>query len=621
MDPHAPSSARPSPLKFFGRFELRRLLGKSERTMLWLVFDPRNAQELMLTLPRAQPADAAAAEAWMQGARAASRLRHPHLAHVVELGVQEHWPYVAVDRALGVTLGEWLGSQPLPAPADSVAWLMQALEGLAYAHEAGAAHGDPQLHSLIVGPQGQLQLMALGAAGVAASGPAVPANERAMPMDPALLRAQRGSAQRDLVALGLLLHRLLAGEPPNGEADTARGISRMPPAGRDAVRLPWNTPQPIPEALRAIANRATSSQERQRYLGARSLLRALDGWRRANEDQEGGALSLLIDRLSSVGHLPALPGTTARVARLVGVADAQRTDEIAEDILQDMALSFELLRNVNSAQVQATQASGNGPVLTIRRAVALMGVDGVRRAANALRQWPGPMNEAGAAALRRTMDRVRLAGHTAQALRPAGYDAEVVYLVAVLQNLGRLLVRYHFPDEAEQLHALMQPTPAPPAAEPPAAEQPGLDEEAASFAVLGVGIEALGAAVARHWGLGDEVQVMIRRLSPTKAVRTPDNDGAVLRMTASAANEAVDALAQADAVRVGAALDRVAQRYARVLKLDVAALRNAVHAGRAALGAGRSAAPVAGTDEAAPEPAAAAVPTENAATLAAERAE
>ena len=48
------------------------------------------------------------------------------------------------------------------------------------------------------------------------------------------------------------------------------------------------------------------------------------------------------------------------------------------------------------------------------------------------------------------MERVRLAGHTAQALRPPGYDPEVVYLVAVLQNLGRLLVQYHFPDEAEQ---------------------------------------------------------------------------------------------------------------------------------------------------------------------------
>ena len=107
--------------------------------------------------------------------------------------------------------------------------------------------------------------------------------------------------------------------------------------------------------------------------------------------------------------------------------------------------------------MQGTQIAGNGPVLTLRRVVALIGVDGVREAANSLRAWPGPLDEDGARALRETIDRVRLAGHVAQALRPAGYDGEVVYLVAVLQNLGRLLLRYHFADEAEQIVQLMQP--------------------------------------------------------------------------------------------------------------------------------------------------------------------
>ena len=99
-----------------------------------------------------------------------------------------------------------------------------------------------------------------------------------------------------------------------------------------------------------------------------------------------------------------------------------------------MALSFELLRTYNSARVQGTQIAGNGPVLTLRRVVALIGVDGVREAANSLRVWPGPLDDDGARALRETIDRVRLAGHVAQSLRPAGYDGEAVYLVAVLQK-------------------------------------------------------------------------------------------------------------------------------------------------------------------------------------------
>ncbi|HEY2928078.1 MAG TPA: HDOD domain-containing protein, partial [Albitalea sp.] len=449
------------------------MLGKSAGTMVWLAFDPRLGQELMLTLPRVQPPDAAAAQRWQAEVRLAARLNHPQLAHVVEVGVQEHWPYVAVDRALGITLPEWLAEHPQPSPLEAVAWLCQALEGVAFAHEAGAAHGDLQLHHLLISEHGSIRVMALAAAGEVAAPPDDPAraNQRGMAMDARRLQAQREAGERDVLACGVLLHRLLTGQPPLEEPDTALAIARMPPLGREIVRLPWTTPHPIPEALRAIANRATAAQERQRYLNARTLLRALDGWRAAESQDNGGPLALLLDRMRSVGHLPAMPGVGGRVARLIAKED-QRTNEIAEQILQDMALSFELLRQVNSAQVQGTQMAGSGPVLKIRRAIALVGLNGIRQAASALRVWPGPLNASGAAAMQRTVDRVRLAGHTAQMLRPPGYDPEVIFLVAILQNLGRLLVQYHFPEEAEQIWHLMRPSPPPANAEPGTPEQP-----------------------------------------------------------------------------------------------------------------------------------------------------
>ncbi|QTN25020.1 HDOD domain-containing protein [Rhizobacter sp. AJA081-3] len=585
--PATPATAAPrsSPTRAFGRFELRQLLGKSQGTMAWLAFDPRLGQEVMLTLPRVQPADSAALESRLREMKQAARLNHPNLAHVVEVGVQDHWPYVACDRALGVTLGEWLAAQPRLAPIDIAALMCHALSGLAFAHEAGVAHHDLQMHTLLVSPQGQVRVAALAAADLpAAAVEADNANERAMPMDPGELRAQRDAAQRDVLACGVLLHQMLAGAPVLDEPDVARVIDRMSPQGRDLVRLPWTTPQPVPEGLRAIANRCTASQERQRYRSARTLLRALEGWREVEAQGNGDPIALLIDRLRTVGHLPALPGITRRMARL-SITDSQRTDEIAEQLLQDIALSFELLRTVNSAQVRGTQVAGNGPVLTLRRAIALLGVDGVRGAAQSLRHWPGPMNEEGAAALSRLMNHVRLAGHAAQALRPPGYDPEVAYLVAVLQNLGRLLVQYHFPEESEQIHHLMQPLPGPPGAP----EHPGMSEESAAYAVLGTDIESLGAAVARHWGLGDEVQHMIRRLPAGKPVRTPDSDADMLRAAASAANEAVDAMTRLPAPRVAAALAQVAQRYTRVLELDAGEIREALQGARAALNSGTAA--------------------------------
>lgn len=569
------SPARTSPPRAFGRYELRQLLGKSAGTMAWLAFDPRLGQEVMLTLPRVQPHDAEALELRLREMKQAARLNHPNLAHVIEVGVQDHWPYLACDRALGLTLGEWLAAQPPLAPLDVAGLVCQALQGLAFAHEAGVAHRDLQLHNVLIGAQGQLRLAAFGAV---EAPPAVPEADAR--------RAQRDDAERDVLAIGVLLHQMLCGAPVLDEPDLSAVIARMPPHGRDLVRLPWTTPQPVSEGLRAIANRCTASQERQRYLNARTLLRALEGWREVEQRGQGDPIALLIDRLHSVGHLPALPGISRRLAKL-SFTDTQRTDEMAELLLQDIALSFELLRTVNSAQVRGTQVAGNGPVLTLRRAIALLGVDGVRNTANALRQWPGPMDEAAAAAMARLINVVRLAGHAAQALRPPGYDAEVVFLVAVMQNLGRLLVQYHFPDEAEQIRQLMQPLPP---KEPEAPPQPGLSEESAAYAVLGVDIESLGAAVARHWGLGDEVQHMIRRLPAAKPVRHPDSDADMLRAAASAANEAVDAMTRLPAPKIAAAIAQVSQRYARVLELSPRELQEALQGARAALQSGTAAA-------------------------------
>ncbi len=571
--------------RLLGRYDVSVLLGKSRSTMSWLARDLDTGQPMMLVLPRHAPPSAQAAEAWLSRAVRASRLRHPHLAVAADLGIEEHWPFVAYDRAQGLTLGEVLAANPSPAPADVGVWLCAVLEALAYGHDAAAAHGDLQLHHVLIDDRGTVRLAGLGTGGVidemgeaaADAAPRGMAHERAMPVDPARLGRERALAARDVVGCGVLLHRLLTGEPPLGQDDLMTAVDRLPPQGREPLRLPWTTAHPIPEALRAIGSRATDRQPRQRYLSARGMLRALQGWLDALAQDDGGALGLLIDRLHSVGHLPGLPGVVERVSRLA-LHDQQRTHEIAEQVLQDFALSLELLRQVNTAEVRGSQVAGNGPVLTLRRAVALVGLRGVRQAALALRPWPGPLDEAGARALAQLIEQVRFAGFTAQALRPAGYDPDVVFLLAVMQNLGRLLVQYHFPAEAAQIRQLVKTRPS---AIEPGRLEPGLDEREASFAVLGIDLEEIGPAVARHWGLTDEVASMIRRLPIGRPVFMPDGDADLLRATASAGNEAVDALVGAEPQIAARDLRMVAQRYGRALSLKPGDLQQALQAARA----------------------------------------
>ena len=106
--------------------------------MQWLVVDPRSQQELVLVLPRSQPASPEAMQHWLDSAKRHARIDHPGLAAVVDVGEHDRWPYVAYDRGPTATLAERMGKKGI-APAELVPWIVQVAQGLAFAHEAGAS--------------------------------------------------------------------------------------------------------------------------------------------------------------------------------------------------------------------------------------------------------------------------------------------------------------------------------------------------------------------------------------------------------------------------------------------------------------------------------------------------
>jgi len=555
------------PLRSFGRFELRALQSKSARSLIWRVFDPRQGQELLLCMPREKPNSVAALEHWLRMAQAGERVQHPNLAPVFEIGQVESWPYVAYDRTLGETLDERLARQAAPLPVDAAGWVAQLLEGLAFAHEAGHAHRDIQAANVLIDASDKVCLI-----GIEVAQEVFPPG---VDYGTVTRRAVRDSAEEDVLCVGLLLHRLLTGRPVLEEHDLQQVVQQMQPSptrpGREIVRLGWETPHPIPDPLRAICNRATDRQLRQRYHLARSFWRALDGWRQAAAYDDGGPIVLLLDKLQRIGHLPTTVGGLHRFAAGASL-EAQHASALSEFVLKDMALSLELVRRVNLALKQAGHPGET--VLNMQRAIQMLGLDGLQYAINALKPWPGPLLPPAAELLRQLTTRVGKAALAAQALRPAGYDAEVVHLIAVMQNLGRLMVQYHFPDDAQQIRQLMVP-PEPTEDQP---NPPGMSEQAAAYAVLGCDLDALGAAVARHWGLGDELLQMIRRQPLGAAVHPSRSDADVIRLTCSLANELVDAQDLPDARR-RPALEAATRRYAKALGIGLREVTEALNPG------------------------------------------
>lgn len=536
----------------------------------WLAWDGGAKAEVLLYVPRAT-VSLREFPAWESRVQDAARLDHPGLLKLLHIGREDGWPYVSYARAEWQTLGEKLAGQKAPLPLDSAKWISEALSALAYAHEAGVPHTDLGLHTVLINPRGDVALLGLSAGRVvSAQVPGLAATSP--PQDSTLsaqLQTQRLASERDLLMAGLLLHRLLAGTAALDEPDLVNAAERV---GKEIVRLPWTTPQPVHETLRAVVNRATDRQQRQRYLSARTLVRALSGWVDSQAQTGGGPMAVLLDRLNSIGHLPGRAGLAQRVASLARM-EGQRIDEMVELIVQDPGLVCEMLRSINSV---VYHGHGDGPVSSVRRAVLLMGLQGVSRASAGLRNWPGaltggPSSEA-AILLGVEMKYACIAGLVAEILCPPGTDAQEALVAAMFQRLGRMLLFYHFSDEAQQITQLMQSVPP---AEPEGKETPGMSEEAATAAVLGVDMEAMGVAVAKQWGLDEGLQHAMRRLNLKNPVRKPDERQDVLRVVASLANEALSA-SLLPAQKQAQAFNAVLQRYGRVLDVSLKEIQGAL---------------------------------------------
>lgn len=553
-----PSS--PAAPRYFGRFELRQQLGRSGASQVWLAIDSHLKHEVCLYVPRVQPVNEAERDLWMEDVQQGARLKHPQLAQVLEVGAHEAWPFAIVERGELLTLGERLSTGSPLTPQESATLVVDVLEGLAYAHEAGVAHQDIGLHSVLLDRLGRARLAGLGVG----LRPATSAGGRRMRLD---LYGMRLATERDVLMVGLLLHRLLANQAALDEPDFGNAVARVE---TEIIRLPWNTPQTVPEALRAITNRATDRQQRQRYLNARTLLSALQRWIRAHTEDAGGPLALLLDRLNTVGALPGRPGTERALMTMLSV-ETLRVDDLVDVILKNPAMAWEMLRSVNTASFQSS--SDDDGATTLSRAVVMLGQEGIRRVASSIRAWPGALAAQASlnqdegtdavAALSAEMRRHCIAGHVARLMAPFSIKDEEASMAAMAQCLGSVLIAYHFPEEAAQIQRLMQelaPT------EPDGKPTPGMLPEAAVSAVLGVDSDELTGAVLRHWGLHDRLLSAARPLSRGNPVRKPATPEETLRSFASLANE-LAATVLLEPEKMPSAVHQVYMRYARALDL------------------------------------------------------
>jgi serine/threonine protein kinase len=178
---------------------------------------------------------------FLREAHAVSRLRHRNIISVLDAGVHDGAPYIAMELLQGNTLEARLASgEPLTLQAK-LDVVIQLCEALQFAHDHGIVHRDVKPANLALLPDGRVKLFDFGVAKISGATHTRVGDVLGSVayMSPEQLAGQEVDGRADVFSAGAILYELLTGRRPYEANNLSAVINKIlnedPPSLRQAA--------------------------------------------------------------------------------------------------------------------------------------------------------------------------------------------------------------------------------------------------------------------------------------------------------------------------------------------------------------------------------------------------
>ena len=266
----------------FGRYVLRRILGRGAMGVVYEGFDPSlNRAVAIKTILKSVVTDEETAASYSarfaREAKAAARLSHSNIVQVYDFGEQDEIAYLVMEFIQGRELRAAFEAGERFDSAQTVRIMVELLGALEFAHQAGVVHRDVKPANVMLDAQLRVKLADFGVArlqdgndrskgGTMVGTPAF--------MSPEQISGARVDRRTDVFSAGIVLYQLLTGEQPfkgEGAWTVAKQIMQ------DEPPRPSTVVERVPPAFDQIVNRALAKKPDQRYATAKEFAAALQG--------------------------------------------------------------------------------------------------------------------------------------------------------------------------------------------------------------------------------------------------------------------------------------------------------------------------------------------------------
>lgn len=262
-----------------GPYTVVSLLGVGGMGVVYLAHDARLDRHVALKLlPDSFTADAERLHRFQQEASAASRLNHPNILTIYEVGSFNSAHYIAAEHIDGLTLRALMTQKSLSL-GEAIDAALQIALGLSAAHAAGIVHRDIKPENVMLRRDGYLKILDFGIAKLTehAAGSAFKTSPgtvmgTASYMSPEQARGSQVDSRTDLWSLGAVLYEMVAGRLPFTGATFADLVVSL--LEREPAPL-MHRGRPVAPELAQVVSKTLAKDPDHRYLSAADLIRDL----------------------------------------------------------------------------------------------------------------------------------------------------------------------------------------------------------------------------------------------------------------------------------------------------------------------------------------------------------
>ena len=324
--PTEPSALLAAAPRMVGRFSIRAEIGRGSNGVVYSAFDPVLSREVAIKaipLTHDRKWSERIEANFLNEAKAAAGLNHPHIVTVFDAGKTESIAYLAMERLYGRDLHEVIVAGQHFNPRQIASLMTRVADAVHFAHKRGLVHRDIKPSNIFIQRDGKPKVLDFGVA-LAHMGEVGSTERRQLIgtpnyMSPEQALGRKLDARSDVFSIGTILYELLAGRRAfDGHTidETLAQVISDTPAPIDAQK------SAIPQRLIDICSKALEKDIEKRYQTAAELRSDLASFagqpstNAANQSNYGtlGGSRMLVARAGKVLLRQATPRSIALAA-------------------------------------------------------------------------------------------------------------------------------------------------------------------------------------------------------------------------------------------------------------------------------------------------------------------